>query len=372
MAYKVIKITSEDNHGIYYEELGSVSLNYNALSYNEVTSDEQFVHNELSKEVYKFLLKNKSDVDLDNIAVIDNSFSNLSKIIWWGGNKKIVKAKYRVSEIKENKLTWRGFITPGKDSEKLERRIHYAINLNPYDFEPNETIFSWDPLQSFFNLDDALSFVNKNKSSKYWIWHSEFEGKVEVFHIDYWEGEVKENFTERNLWTIILKENEEEEKAFKEKEEKKRQAEEERKRRELEEERKRRAKYIAENPWYYLEDELRDLEEESSELSDKLNNRWDDSAIRIFHNSYWDVDYEEGESKDTLGEDQANKIESRLHIIGNRKKELKKAISNMKESKRAADEKEKQEEYYSKVDNLSNLLKDPVIAKRVEELKRGK
>lgn len=53
MAYKVIKITSEDNHGIYYEELGNVRLNYNTLSYNEVTSAEQFVYNELSKEVYK-------------------------------------------------------------------------------------------------------------------------------------------------------------------------------------------------------------------------------------------------------------------------------------------------------------------------------
>ena len=87
MAYKVIKITSEDNHGIYYEELGSISLNYNALSYNEVSSDEQFIHNELSKEVYKFLLKNKSDADLDNIAVIDNSFSNLLLLEYLSNSK---------------------------------------------------------------------------------------------------------------------------------------------------------------------------------------------------------------------------------------------------------------------------------------------
>lgn len=370
MSYKVIKITAEDENGIHYEELGSVSLHF-GYTYGSPSEDE--IHNELSKEVYKFLLKNKSDTDLDNIAVVDEGWSSIRKIVWRGGDKKAVWAAYKVAEIKEDESSWRSFSTPGKDSKELENRIHYPINFNPYSFDPSEAIFSWYPLHSFFNLEDALANVNahENEWHKHWIWHSEFEGKLEVLHVDYWEGEVKENFTERDLWPIVLKDREDEEKAFKEKEEEKKRLAEEAKRRREREEAERRAKYQAENPWYYLEDELKSLEEEASELSDRIRNRWDNSTVHKVYNSYWDTEFEEGEPRDLLGEDQANRIQNRLYAIGDRERELREAISTMRESKRAADEKKKQEEYYSKVDNLNNLLSDPIIAKRIVEIKRG-
>ena len=101
-----------------------------------------------------------------------------------------------------------------------------------------------------------------------------------------------------------------------------------------------------------------------------MNNRWDDSSIRTYYNSHYDVYEQEGESVDLLGYKEAERIEKRLGEIGDREKEIKKAILDMKESKRISEEKKKQEEYYSKVDNLTNLLKDPVIAERMKELKR--
>ena len=66
-----------------------------------------------------------------------------------------------------------------------------------------------------------MNFVNRNKSHKYWIWHTERENNLEVLHIDYWEGEVKENFTERDLWSMVAKDREAEEIAFKKEEERK-------------------------------------------------------------------------------------------------------------------------------------------------------
>ena len=370
MSYKVIKITAEDEHGIHYEELGSVSLHF-GYTYGSPSEDE--IHNGLSKEVYKFLLKNKSSIELDNIAVIESSWSNLQKIIWWGGNKKVVWAAYKVAEIKENNSGWRAFSTPEKDSKELENRIHYPVNFNPYSFDPSEAIFSWYPLHSFFNLEDALANVNahENEWHKHWIWHSEFEGKLEVLHIDFWEGALKESFTERDLWPVVLKDKEEEKKAFEEKEaEKKRLAEEAKQRREREEA-DRRAKYQRENPWYYLEEELKVLEKEASELSDKLRYRWDNSTVHKYYSSYWDTEFEEGEPRDLLGEEQASKIQNRLYAIGDRERELREAISTARKSKELADERKKQEEYYSKVDNLSSLLSDPIIAKRIEEIKKG-
>ena len=361
--YELIEITHEDKQGLHYKKIGELNLNLNFCA----PSTEL-----LSNEIYKFLLKNKTNAEIENIAVVSNKIPNerIPKIIWLGGYKKELYANYRVKEIEEYSANWKTFITIDKISKETKNRIHNLVNFNQYSFEPQEAVFSWYPDCSFFNLENALNFVNRNKSHKYWIWHTERENNLEVLHIDYWEGEVKENFTERDLWSMIAKDREAEEIAFKKEEERKRLAEEEWRIRREAEERKRIAKYAAENPWYYLEVKLKELNKEANELNDKLNNRWDESSIRTCYNSHYDVYYQEGESVDLLGNKEAERIKKRLGEIGDREKEIKAAILDMKDSKRISEEKKKQEEYYSKVDNLTNLLKDPVIAERMKELKR--
>ena len=60
--YELIEITHKDKQGLHYKKIGELNLNY--LNFC-VTSTEL-----LSNEIYKFLLKNKTNAEIENIAVV--------------------------------------------------------------------------------------------------------------------------------------------------------------------------------------------------------------------------------------------------------------------------------------------------------------
>lgn len=57
--YELIEIAHEDKQGIHYKKIGELNLNY--LNFC-VPSTEL-----LSTEIYKFLLKNKTDAELEKL-----------------------------------------------------------------------------------------------------------------------------------------------------------------------------------------------------------------------------------------------------------------------------------------------------------------
>lgn len=352
MDFVIIKITDIDDKGIHFDELGQLEIDYNKDNF----------HNELSKTVYEFLLNQQIQAELKSIAVYKSDYV-YKTIIWLGGDEVTLKAKYNICQLK-NENDWRTFLYI--EDKNTKEVIHYPINFNSYEYTPDECHFGWIPSKQFFNFESALNFLNNNNNiwNKYWMWHTELEEDCSVLHIDYWENELKENFTERNLWSIILEEQANEKKLFEEKELKEqKQKEEEQKAKELQE-RIEREEYQKNNPWYYLEDELKQIDNTINELCNKLDNRYDKSQLHTYHNYYWDADFTEGHTIDTLGDEGAQQIKKRLEENRQKRVEVCHSIEQMKAKKKE----DKLNSYFEKVDDISKFLKDPIIAKRIKEL----